>query len=223
MAELFKTVLGSSSEGTRKSTDKENVASVDKVSASSDSKSVNVPQPSASKTIPDCSISKAQSSLASSNYQAHGYLASLDGPGKAHTASLYNYQVHEPLPQIRVNLPPCSSREIPRATSTDSAYNTHGGSGICDIESAYHTGVSFGMDGGTDTQAANEDDEVLEKAKKKHPNFDFKGVTHADYETKREDTNNTWHHGKVEDFFQEIAEKERCEIARVQGNGKGTA
>lgn len=39
------------------------------------------------------------------------------------------------------------------------------------------------------------------------------GVTQADFDNKREDTNNAWHHGAVEDFFQDLREKELKTIA----------
>ena len=50
------------------------------------------------------------------------------------------------------------------------------------------------------------------KTEQGRPGFDYKGVTHADYEVKREDPNTTWHKGEVDDLFQELAIKEREEI-----------
>ena len=54
---------------------------------------------------PNLAVSKAQSSLASSTYQAHGYLPLFDGAGKAHTSSVYREQGIQPLPP-QVRLPP---------------------------------------------------------------------------------------------------------------------
>ena len=42
------------------------------------------------------------------------------------------------------------------------------------------------------------------------------GVTLADYETQRGDTNNAWHHGAVDDFFQDLRAQELETIASHQ-------
>ena len=48
------------------------------------------------------------------------------------------------------------------------------------------------------------------------PEFDTMGVTLADYDNKREDTNNAWHHGAVDDFFHDLHEQELQTIASHQ-------
>lgn len=44
------------------------------------------------------------------------------------------------------------------------------------------------------------------------PNFDYKGVSAADYEIQRPDPDSAWHQGEVEDFFQDLAKEENAEI-----------
>ena len=84
-----------------------------------------------------------------------------------------------------------------------------------DAAAALYTPISFGLDGGTDPQPQSKEDKPM-TAQETHPDFDFRGVTLADYETKREDPNNAWHKGEVEDFFRELSVKERQQIQDYQ-------
>lgn len=72
--------------------------------------------------------------------------------------------------------------------------------------------VNFGFDGGSDAPAPEKNDAPTSN-QHTNPNFDYKGVTTADYEIQRPDSNNEWHRGEVEDFFRDLAEKEQKEMS----------
>ena len=177
-------------------------------------------QPSFSQPGLEYGPSKAQSSLASSNYQAHGFVPRFDDSDRARPASLYNYKNNLPPPQVRVNLPPCASYETLDIRHSRSDHDNNGRNLVANLENAYHIPVGFGYDGGADAPGNKDDDDADRSRQQKFPHFDFKGVTHADFEVVREDHDNTWHRGRVDDFFRELAANEAREIARIQGSGK---
>lgn len=173
------------------------------------SKGVPSSSVSAFKSAPKASLSKAQSSLASSLYQAHGYLPQFGGAGKAYAASLYGERSDQGLPSpARVRLPPYVSYEEKQTTLAPSSYQTYQGTNVHSLSSNHHTPVNFGFDGGADSPPvkkgiANSSNNAI---------FDYKGVTAADYEIQRPDPDSAWHQGEVEDFFQELAKDEESEI-----------
>ena len=73
-------------------------------------------------------------------------------------------------------------------------------------------GFDGGFDGGSDVPAPEKNDAPTSN-QHTNPNFDYKGVTTADYEIQRPDPNNEWHRGEVEDFFRDLAEKEQKEMS----------
>lgn len=170
---------------------------------------------SLTKVDPNSPISKAQSSLASSTYQAHGYLPQFDGAGKAHTSSVYREQGIQPLPQVRL---PSESLYGDRQHAAGTSYNHNHSPSTYTATAAtttYHNPIKFGYDGGTDSPPPKSkvDPQVQQSGR---PAFDFMGVTLADYEHHRGDTNNKWHQGAVDDFFQDLREQELREIASHQ-------
>lgn len=164
------------------------------------------------RTNPNLAVNKAQSSLASSTYQAHGYLPQFDGAGKAHTSSVYREQGIQPLPQVR--LPSEALYSDGKHAAETSSHQMHGPSAYTGA-TTYHNPVNFGYDGGRDSPPPRNKDAPKDKQSSR-PAFDTMGVTLADYDTQREDTNNAWHHGAVEDFFQDLREQELQTIASHQ-------
>ena len=175
---------------------------------------------SLARTNPNLAVSKAQSSLASSTYQAHGYLPQFDGAGKAHTSSVYREQGIQPLPQVRLPSEAlCGDKQIAPETSS---YQTHGPSAYT-ASTTYHNPVNFGYDGGRDSPPPKTTN-VTKHKQSSRPAFDPMGVTLADFDDQREDTNNAWHHGAVEDFFQDLREQELQTIAsHRRGNTQSAA
>ena len=174
---------------------------------------------SLSRTSPNLAIGKAQSSLASSTYQAHGYLPQFDGAGRAHTSSVYREQNMQPLPQVR--LPSETLYGDRQHTAETPRHQSHGPSAYT-ASTTYHNPVNFGYDGGRDSPPPKTTN-VSKDQQSTRPAFDYMGVTIADYDNKREDANNAWHHGLVEDFFQNLREQELKTIASHQrGSTKGT-
>ena len=167
---------------------------------------------SLSRINPNLAVGKAQSSLASSTYQAHGYLPQFDGAGKAHTSSVYREQGIQPLPQVR--LPSEALYSDRQHIAETSRYQNHGPSAYT-ASTTYHNPVNFGYDGGRDSPPPKTT-KVPKDQPSTRPVLDYMGVTHADYDIKREDTNNAWHHGAVEDFFQNFREHELKTIASHQ-------
>ncbi|KAK4691944.1 hypothetical protein P7C71_g5168, partial [Lecanoromycetidae sp. Uapishka_2] len=160
------------------------------------------------KSAPSESLNKAQSSLASSSYQAQGYLPQFGGATKAYAASLYGDRIDQaPHSPVRVNLPPQTSYDEKGSKSGQPGYPAYEGTPVHNISINQNTPVNFGFDGGADAPslqgAANSSND---------PNFDYKGVTVADYEIQRPDPESSWHQGEVEDFFQDLAKAEETEI-----------
>lgn len=169
---------------------------------------------------PNLAVSKAQSSLASSTYQAHGHLPPFDGAGRAHTSSVYREQRNQQLPQLR---PPSEDSYNDRQHTTEASSDQNQGPDARIASRVYHNQVNFGYDGGRDspppTTAANSKDQQSTR-----PAFDYMGVTLADYENQRGDTNNAWHHGAVDDFFDDLRGRELETIASHQRvNTRGAA
>ena len=155
---------------------------------------------------PNLAASKAQSSLASSTYQAHGHLPQFDGAGKAHTSSVYREQGIQPLPQVRL---PSEVSHSDRHYANETSSNQISGPSVR-TASIYHKSVNFGYDGGRDSPPPKTTGNMNDQSVR--PPFDYKGVTLADYENQRGDTNNAWHHGAVEDFCQDVRGEEPKEI-----------
>ena len=166
---------------------------------------------SLARIAPNVAVSKAQSSLASSTYQAHAHLPQFEGAGKAHASSVYRGQGAQRFPQVR--LPSEDSYTDRQYTPGASSNRIHSPS--TRTASTYHNPVNFGYDGGRDSPppktAVNPKDQQSIR-----PAFDSMGVTLADYENQRGDTNNAWHHGAVDDFFQDLRERELEIIASHQ-------
>ena len=178
------------------------------------------PASSASRINPNLAVSKAQSSLASSTYQAHGHLPPFDGAGRAHTSSMYREQRNQQLPQVRL---PSEDSYNDRQHTTEASSDQNQGPGARILSRVYHNQVNFGYDGGRDspppTTAANSKDQQSTR-----PAFNYMGVTLADYENQRGDTNNAWHHGAVDDFFDDLRGRELETIASHQRvNTRGAA
>ncbi len=176
------------------------------------------------KSAPNTSLSKAQSSLASSPYQAQGYLPQFGGAGKAHAASLYGGhggRSDQALPSpVRVSLPSYTSYEDKQTTFAQPSYHTYQGADVHNIPTNHHTPVNFGFDGGADSPPAKKG--IANSSN--DPKFDYKGVTVADYEIQRPDPDSAWHQGEVEDFFQELAKEEETEIlSHRRGNTQSAA
>lgn len=206
--------------GATRGANKENASSIEKVrDANSKLTSKDEDQSdsvSLFKSEPDASVSKAPSSLASSSYQAHGYLPQFDGAGRAHAASLHQHQGNEPpSQQVRVSLPSSTSYAGSQKASTPSAYQDHCDPSTNNPTAAYLTPVTFGYDGGSDAKPSCDND-ASKTGSQSHPNFDYKGVTAADYEIQRESPDNEWHRGEVEDYFQEKAAEEHQKMASAQ-------
>ena len=167
---------------------------------------------SLARITPNLAVSKAQSSLASSTFQAHGYLPQFDGAGKAHASSVYRGQGIQTLPQVRL---PSEASYSDRQHTAEASCNQINGPSARTASTTYHSPVVFGYDGGRDSPPPKTT--VNPKGQQSaHPSFDSKGVTLADYENQRGDTNNAWHHGAVDDFFQDLHERELKTIASHQ-------
>lgn len=171
---------------------------------------------------PNTAINKARSSLASSTYQAHGYLPNFDGASKAHTSSLYHDQTNQPPSPVRVNLPSPAFYGGRQDLRTSSTRQFLGGSSAKKLSAPYHVPVNYGFDGGSDAPVAKNDATCKDK-QAEHKDFDYMGVTPDDYETHREDPNNAWHQGAVEDFFQDLAEQESELMSRQRVNTQSAA
>ena len=167
---------------------------------------------SLARIAPNVAVSKAQSSLASSTYQAHAHLPQFEGAGKAHASSVYREQGNQRLPQVRL---PSEDSYIDKQYTIEASSNRIHSPSTRTASTAYHNPVNFGYDGGRDspppkTTVKSQDQQST------RPAFDTMGVTLADYEIQREDTNNAWHHGAVDDFFQDLRVRELETIASHQ-------
>ena len=169
---------------------------------------------SLARIAPNVAVSKAQSSLASSTYQAHAHLPQFEGAGKAHASSVYRGQGIQHLPQVRLPSEDSYKYTDRQSTAEASSNRIHSPS-TRTASTIYHNPVNFGYDGGRDSPppkaTVNSKDQQSTR-----PAFDSMGVTLADYEIQRGDTNNAWHHGAVDDFFQDLRERELKTIASHQ-------
>ena len=167
------------------------------------------------KSDPDTSITKALSTLASSSHAATGFLSPNSEVQKPYAASSQPRQFHDSPsehPHVRADLSSSSPSTAPQPTPTSSASYGRRTPGKHNSAVNQHIPMSFGLDGGSDQQIGG-DEQGSKTTTQKHADFDYKGVTHADYDIKREDPNNEWHKGAVEDYFQDLAARERQEIA----------
>ncbi len=156
------------------------------------------------KSDPDISVTKAQSSLASS-YQAHNSLSHNDDAGKTHTGWPYDGWGND--------FPTLDQQQY--APGRSAALTDRDGPSTYDALASHHVPASFGYDGGADPPLPSKAQD-LKAAQEAHPNFDYKGVSHADYEINREDPNSGWHKGAVEDYFQDLAARQRKEVSSHQ-------
>ena len=154
---------------------------------------------------PNTLLNKAQSSLASSSYQAQGFLPHHGGAGKASVASLYSDQA--PPSPVRVSLPSQASYGDKPIISPQLSCDTHEGANIYNASTILHNSVNFGFDGGADAPPAKD---LLNSSN--DPDYDYQGVTVADFEIKRPDPDSAWHKGEVEDFFRDLAQEEETDI-----------
>ena len=165
---------------------------------------------SLARIAPNVAVSKAQSSLASSTYQAHAHLPQFGGAGKAHASSVYREQGSQRIPQVRL---PSEDSYIDKQYALEASSNRiHSPS---TASTAYHNPVNFGYDGGRDSPPPKPTVNS-QNQQSTRPAFDTMGVTLADYEIQRGDTNNAWHHGAVDDFFQDLRVRELETIASHQ-------
>lgn len=172
------------------------------------------------KSEPGSSVSKAPSSLASSSYQAQGHLPQSEAAWKAPASSLNQGDELSPK-HVRVNLPSSTSYGESPTASLQCGRHDVTDPGKVIPTAAYLTPVGFGYDGGSDPQPPT-GSELSKANSMSNPDFDYKGVTAAEYETHRESTDNEWHRGAVRDFFQDVAASERQEIESAkQSNSSG--
>lgn len=174
------------------------------------------------KSLPNASVNKAQASLASSKYQVHGFLPHSGGTGSATSSSFHDPSSQLPHSPIRVSIP-CPetqcSRGNPLASPSSQVPPTHS---VYGVPRDHQLPVNFGFDGGTDSPTANNNNAATSN-QHTDPNFDYRGVTTADYKTQRQECDSTWHQGRVEDFFQELGESEQKEILAHRANAKRAA
>ena len=175
------------------------------------------------KSLPDASINKAQASLASSKYQVHGLLPHFEGVGNEYTSSLSqglsNQLPHSPM---RVKIRSHGVHHDGEKLLASPNYPDQATQSIYGTPADHHMPVNFGFDGGADSPAGNK---TIAASSNQHtdPDFDYRGVTTTDYETQRKDCDNAWHRGRVEDFFQELGEREQKEILAHRANTKRAA
>ena len=164
---------------------------------------------------PNLAVGKAQSSLASSPFQAHGHLPQFDGAGKAQTSSVYREQGIQPIPHVSL---PSQTSYSDRQSPADTSNHRNNGPSAYTASMPYPSSVNFGYDGGRDSPPLKNPNTPHDPKDKQpsQPAFDTMGVTQADFDKQRENTNNAWHYGNVKDFFQDLREKERLIIAPHQ-------
>ncbi|KAL6719544.1 hypothetical protein ACLMJK_003785 [Lecanora helva] len=158
------------------------------------------------KSNPDITVTKVESSPASPSCHAQSYVPHHQGRGLPHSAPLQ---------------PSWDSNS--RNQSQEALSGPPPGTCYLDmspVRGIYDPPGTFGFDGGADSQPPSNEPNVT-KMQEIDPTFDLKGLTHADYETKRGDADSAWHKGAVNDYFQELAAKEREEIRLYhQSRGK---
>ncbi len=175
------------------------------------------------KSLPNASINKTQASLASSKYQVHGLLPHSEATGNAYSSSLSQEPSSQhPHSPMRVKIPSHDTQHGRETLLASPNYRDQATQSAYGILTDRHIPVNFGFDGGADSPAANNTNEASSN-QHTDPNFDYKGVTTVDYETQRKDCDNTWHRGKVEDFFKDLGEREQKEILAHRANTKRAA
>ena len=174
------------------------------------------------KSLPNASINKAQASLASSKYQVHGFLPHFGNTGSTTSSPFHDPSSQLPHSPTRVNIPFHDAQRGREKGPASPYYGNPPAQSVYGVPRDHQLPVNFGLDGGADSPAANN---INEASSNQHtdPNFDYRGVTTADYETQRKDCDNTWHQGKVEDFFQELGEREKKDILAHRANAKRAA
>ena len=175
------------------------------------------------KSLPNASVNKTQASLASSKYQVHGLLPHFEAPENAYSSSLpQDSSGQHPHSPMRVKIPSHDAQHGREALLASANFRDQATQSAYDVPTIHSLPVNFGFDGGADSEAAN-DTNAAGSNQHTDPNFDYRGVTTVDYETQRKDCDNTWHRGKVEDFFQELGEREQKEILAHRANTKRAA
>lgn len=170
---------------------------------------------------PTSATNKANSSLASSTYQAQGHLPHYDGAGKARAASIYRQQPNQiPHKQARVNLPLSSSYTQREHSNERSDQQNSIDRASYNVDARY-VSATFGYDGSGDLPPENDTTSGKGKAKEQGSSFDYRGVTTASFDQHRPDHDNEQHRGAVKAFFKDLHEKEvRYMMARQRKNTK---
>ena len=168
---------------------------------------------------------KASSSLAASSFQARGYLPPYEGAGKAHTSSLYRQYGHlSPPNQPRVNLGNRIINNHEVRNKLASLIQDIGQHREFSTSSEYNA-FPYAVDGSGDLPEENAG-RTEDKSKGKEPAsaaFDNKGVTKADFDTRRPDHNNPEHHEAVNQFFRDLHAEEVQHMMSVRRQNTKTA
>ena len=160
---------------------------------------------------------KSSSSLASSSYQARGYLPLYEGAGKAHTSSIYQQSGLSMLrnfPRVRLPIePPKRLQCHPDANSLHFA-----DSALADTLSIsiHSRPLAVGFDGSGDTPAGLGKDNGKSKEDRADSSSVIHTVTKADFHTQRADPNNPLHRSIVNEFFKDLYEKETKQMMALQ-------
>ena len=166
---------------------------------------------------------KTNSSLASSAYNASGYLPPYDGMGKERAAFIYQRQLKQkPDRKPRVNLPASSSHARPDQSDERSDQRRSMSQALYNVDVRRMPAI-LGYDGSEDPLPEDDSTRLKGKGKEKVDcsSSDYKDVTSADFDHHRPDHDNEWHRGAVNDFFRELHEKEvRYMMARQRKNTK---
>ena len=160
---------------------------------------------------PNISSSKAQSSLASSTYQARGHLPQFYGAGKAHTSSLHHEHFSQPPSGAHVNLPSGNSYDSRRASFAPDAHE-YVISESHTVPSIYHLPVSFGIDGAGDSTPVKHDSPGKLR-QQVNPTYNSNGVTTAKNENKCHDVNVFQHYGGVNKVFEDPDAKKYVQLS----------
>ena len=174
------------------------------------------------KSLANASLSNAQASLASAKYQAHGLSLNFESAGNAYGSTRHHESNRWPhFSPIRVNIPSCHALHRGTTPLSSSSYQDQAIAHAYGASANPRIQVNFGLDGGAESPASKTA-EASRSNQDNDPNFDYRGVTTADYEIHRKDHDNSWHMGKVEDFFQDLSEMEHEEILAHRANSKRT-
>ena len=171
---------------------------------------------SALKSDPNISVTKAHTSLRPTCNQSRASLSYIDviAGDEAATQSC-DHHGESKSQQAQISSTLSTVQESLQINPMLSTYQSRGCQNIPEAMAAHHTSVHFGLDGGADSIPPQIQKDSEPNSQKK-ADFDYQGVTLADFEIKREDPNNTWHKGAVDDFFAELAAKERREVMASQ-------